>query len=264
MLTLPTPKGRGIRAGVLVIRKRLIVFVVALAVGLAAWLAEEEGRTTLLFALVTTAAFILWGLGLTRAWRAVRRRRYLHLISLVGLVAGMGLYLWLSLWALRPAVLPQRTDYDFIANLQVTERLVDPALLKVERWEILGREQEVLFVHPDPSGSTALVYPVKVEPRTALRVDLAVAPEAWTAEGDGVTFSVYVEDDAGIHLLYSRYVDPKHHQADRYWLPIRVDLSPFGGKLVRVILVTGPGPAGDTRYDWAGWGEPHLERPVWP
>jgi len=235
-----------------------------LSLVLAGGLAGREGRVSLGFALVTAAVLYLWGLGLLRAWRAVRQRRYVHLASLVSLVAGLGLYVWFSLWALRPDLLPQRAYYDFIANRQVTERLVDPALLKVERWEVLGQEREVLFVHPAPSGSTALVYPVHIEPRTTLRADLAVAPEAWAVEGDGVTFSVYVEDEAGMHLLYSRYVDPKHHQQDRRWLPVRVDLSPFSGKLVRIILVAGSGPAGDRRYDWAGWGEPHLQRPIWP
>lgn len=241
-----------------------LTWALVLSLPLAAWLAQGDGRASILFALVTAAVCTLWGRGLTRAWRAIRSRRRLHLLSLLGLVAGLALYLWLSLWLMRPSLLPQHTDYDFIANLEVTARLVDPTLLKVERWEILGQEQQVLFAHPAPSGSTALVYPVKIAPRTALRADLALAPEAWTAEGDGVTFSVYVEDTAGMHLLYSRYVDPKHHQADRYWLPVRVDLSRFVGKLVRLILVTGPGPAGDSRYDWAGWGMPRLERPVWP
>jgi hypothetical protein len=248
----------------MMMRKRLIVFAVALAVGLAAWLAKEEGRTILLFTLVTAATFILWGLGLVRAWRAVRRRRYLHLVTLASLVVALGTYLWFSLWALRPDLLPQQATYDFIAHRQVTERLVDPDLLKAERWEITGQEREVLFVHPTSSGSTALVYPVRVRPRTALHAHLAVAPEAWTKEGDGVTFSVYVEDEAGMHLVYGRYVDPKHHEQDRRWLPLQVDLSPFSGKLVRVIFAVGSGPAGDSRYDWAGWGEPRLERPLWP
>ncbi len=189
-----------------------------------------------------------------------RYGRYLCLAALVVLILGLGL----SVWALRPDLLPQHVYYDFVANRQVTERLVDPALLKVERWEILGEERNVLFVHPPASGSVALVYPVKIEPRTTLRADLALAPEAWALEGDGATFSVYVEDDAGMHLVASRYIDPKHHQQDRRWLPMRVNLGAFGGKLVRLILVTGSGPAGDRRYDWAGWGEPHLERPVWP
>ena len=245
-----------------------------LSLALAGYLAGQDGRVFLVFALVTAIVLYLWGLGLRRACLAflpgggieggLSRRRHLHLVSLVGLVAVLGLYVWFSLWVLRPDLLPQRAYYDFVANRRVTERLVDPALLKVERWEILGQERQVLFVHPAPSGSTALVYPVHIEPGTTLRADLAVAPGAWAADGDGVTFSVYVEDDAGMHLLYSRYVDPKHHQQDRRWLPMRVDLSPFSGQLVRFILVVGSGPAGDRRYDWAGWGEPRLDRPVWP
>jgi hypothetical protein len=227
-------------------------------------LADRGGRAFLAFALVTASALYTWTRGLLRAWRGLCLRRYRHLLSLAGLVFALGLYAWLSLWLLRPDLLPQRVTYDLVANRQVTERLVDPALLKAERWEILGQECRVLFVHPGPAGQTALVYPVRVEPRTTLRATLAVAPGAWEAEGDGVTFSVYVEDEAGMHLLYSRYVDPKHHQQDRRWLPAQVDLSSFGGKLVRLILVTGSGPAGDSSYDWAGWGEPRLEHPLWP
>jgi len=242
----------------------LTVAIALLSAGLAGYLADRDERIFIAFALVTAAVLYLWVLGLRRTWRAVRRHRYLYLLGLVGLLLGLGVYAWLSLWTLRPDLLPQSTRYDFIANRRVTERLVDPALLKVEQWEIMGQEREVLFVHPASTGSTALVYPVHIEPGTTLRADLAIAPEAWEAEGDGVTFSVYVEDEAGMHLLYSRYVDPKHQQQDKRWLPMQIDLSSFAGKLVRLILVVGSGPAGDQRYDWAGWGEPHLERPDWP
>ncbi len=235
-----------------------------LSLALAIGLSDRPGRILLAFVAVTTLALYLWLLMMRRAWRALWQRRYLNLVVLVGLLAGLGAYLWLALWALRPDLLPQRGYYDFIANRQVTERLVDPALLKVERWEIVGQEREVLFVHPTAAGSTALVYPVKVKPGLTLRAHVAMAPQAWTAEGDGVVFSIYVEDEAGIHLLHSRYVDPKHHQQDRCWAPLRVDLSPFSGKLVRVIMAVGSGPAGDTRYDWAGWGDPRLEQPIWP
>jgi len=185
-------------------------------------------------------------------------------VGFIMLVAGVGIGLWFLLRALRPDLLPQHTYYDLISHRQITERLVDPKLLKVELWEILDQEREVLFVHPAPSGSTALVYPVMIEPHTTLWASLAVAPEAWTMEGDGVTFSVYIEDDTGIHLVFSRYIDPKHHQQDRNWLPIQINLSSFGNKLVRLILTVGSGPAGDRRNDWAGWGEPILARPIWP
>jgi len=113
-------------------------------------------------------------------------------------------------------------------------------------------------------GKSLLVYPVKIEPGTTFRTALAVAPQAWTAEGDGVVFSVYVEDEAGIHLVYSRYVDPKHHDLDRAWLLISINLDDFKGKLVRLLLEVNSGPAGDDRYDWAGWSEARLERPRLP
>jgi hypothetical protein len=235
-----------------------------LSLALSIVLSDCAGRITIASLLVTALILCLWGWALLHAWRAVRYGRFWHTLTMVGLLAGIGGYGWLGLWLLRPDLLPPRAYYDFVANRHVTERLVDPALLKVEHWQILDRERQVLFVHPAPSGSTALVYPVRIEPRTVLRADLAVAPQAWSKEGDGVVFTVYVEDEAGMHLLYSRYVDPKHHQADRQWLPLQVDLTAFGGKLVRIILAASGGPAGDQRYDWAGWGEARLERPLWP
>lgn len=180
-------------------------------------------------------------------------------ISLLAAIVFLFFVYWLS-----PSLLPQRGYYDFIANRRVTEQLVDPSLFKVENWTILDQAKDVLFTHPADSGSTALVYPVMIQPGTIFKTDIAVAPEAWQGEGDGVTFSVYVEDDAGMHLLYSRYVDPKHHQADRNWLPVQVNLSRYQGKLVRIILATGSGPAGDRQYDWAGWGNPILTQPAWP
>jgi hypothetical protein len=131
-------------------------------------------------------------------------------------------------------------------------------LLKIEKWDILDQERRVIYIHPASSGSTSLVYPVKIEPRTTFYAALAMAPEAWTAEGDGVVFSMYVEDQAGFHLLYSQYVDPKHQQQDRQWTTIRIDLSPYKDKLVRLILAVNSGPADDQRYDWAGWGFPRL------
>jgi hypothetical protein len=209
-------------------------------------------------------ARIEW-LGTRSGWRAFPRRRWLYLPLALLLLAGiLALALWFLAWGLVPQLLPQVSYYDLVANRGVTERLVDPGLFKVEWWEIEGQYRQVLFVHPGPMGSIAMVYPVKVEPGTTFRADLAVAPEAWELAGDGVTFSLYVEDEAGMHLLYSQYVDPKHQQQDQRWLPMEASLARFRGKLVRLILAVGPGPAGDQRYDWAGWGKPRLERPMWP
>jgi hypothetical protein len=234
------------------------------SIALTAFITGQVSPLALAYLLVTWAALGLWGWSLQRGWHWLYHRWYWRWLWVAGVIALLPVYLLASIWRLHPDILPQRVTYDFIANRKVTEQLVDPALIKVERWNILGQEREVLFVHPAASGSTALVYPVMVESLTTFFVALAIAPQAWTEVGDGVTFSVYVEDNAGIHILFSQYVDPKHQEQDRRWLPIRVSLSSFEGKQVRFILVVNSGPAGDLRFDWAGWGEPRLERPVWP
>lgn len=192
-----------------------------------------------------------------------KKQTYLCLINALSIILLTAIVFLFLIYGLSPGLLTQYSYYDFIANRHVTERLVDPSLFKVESWNILDQTKDVLFTHPAESGSTALVYPAMIQPRTTFRTDIAIAPEAWQGEGDGVVFSVYVEDDAGMHLLYSQYVDPKHHQADRNWLPVQVNLSRYQGELVRIILATGSGPAGDRRYDWAGWGNPVLTQPAW-
>ena len=143
-----------------------LLLVILLSLGLAWGLAKSDGRVTLACAFATAVGLYLWSLGLAKAWHAADRRRYLRLVSLGVFGAGLAIYGAAAIWLLRPDLLPQRMQYDFIANRQVTERLVDPALFKVEQWEIQGQSREVLFAHPAASGSTALVYPVKVEPRT--------------------------------------------------------------------------------------------------
>ncbi len=240
---------------------------ILLALGLAGWMADRAGRITLALAAASAVFLYLWGQGLRYSVNRLRRAgggRPAFILRVLGLLAGLAAYAYFSLWLIRPDLLPQRSYYDLIANRQVTERLVDPALMKVERWEISGKEYDVLFVHPSSSGSTTLVYPLKIESKTSFYTTLAMAPQAWAGDGDGVTFSIAVEDEAGYHLLYSQYIDPKHQQQDQRWVPVRIDLSAFEGKLVRFILVTNSGLAGDLRYDWAGWGQPRMEQPVWP
>jgi hypothetical protein len=248
-------------------RKIWISIALLLSLALAGWLADWEGRIALAFGVVTAGLIYFWEKCVWKSVSVLRRGDGLHpalILGLICLVAGLPFYVYFSIWFLRPDLLSQRSYYDLISNLHVTERLVDPALLKVERWDILGQSHKVVVVQPANSGSTTLVYPMKIEPQTTLLTSLAIAPEAWTAEGDGVIFSIYVEDDAGFHLLYSQYVDPKHQQQDRRWIPIRVPLARFQGNIVRLVLTVNSGPAGDLRYDWAGWGEPCLVKPGWP
>jgi hypothetical protein len=174
---------------------------------LGVWAFDRNGRTWLLSVLPSIVVFYWSAACFWRAWQRASGRLGVRMLGLFGLVVILGLYGFLSVFVLQPGWLPQQVWYDCIANRGVTERLIDPALLKVERWEIMGEEQEILFVHPSETGAATLVYPVKILPRSAFRAarrwpQRPGKPRRWSG-----LFS-FVEDDAGIHLLYSRYVIP--------------------------------------------------------
>ena len=78
--------------------------------------------------------------------------------------------------------------------------------------------------------------------------------------GAGVEFRLEIRDNAGrIRPLYDRYIDPKHNQVERRWIPGSVDLSAYMGQTVELLFTTMAGPAGDTCAAWAGWGDPHFD-----
>ena len=228
------------------------------------WAVHLDSYLAVAAALLTTLVIVLWLVTVNRTLQPNNQkfgpRRILILFIQILVLA---VYFAVMIVVLRPNLIPHKVSYDFIANREVTMRLVDESLVKVENWEINGVQKDVLFVHPSSSGTTTLVYPIKIPPAGVLLSDLALAPESWGAEGDGVTFLIYLENDSGIHLLYSRYVDPKHHQLDQAWIPVSVDLSKFSGQLVRIIFSVNSGPAGDTRFDWSGWANPLIEQSTW-
>jgi hypothetical protein len=65
----------------------------------------------------------------------------------------------------------------------------------------------------------------------------------------------------GAQEVFSTYIDPKDEAGGRPWHPHQVDLAAYAGQTVTLIFETGTSPAGDERYDWAGWGEPRLLTP---
>jgi hypothetical protein len=154
-----------------------------------------------------------------------------------------------------------------------------------DTFTINGERKRVLFAHP-PS---CIRYPLTLpEGEPALAFDVAMSPESWGQEGDGVTFAVYVETEHHLQPetcnsqlttcnsqpVFSTTIDPKQNEADpslrpgsvqatgsgcrRCWHPHTIDLSTYAGQTVTITFATGVGPAGDERYDWAGWGEPRL------
>ena len=167
------------------------------------------------------------------------------MVWLVGLVTGDGLR------RMEPV-------HDFVAELARAEiEAPDPDYVRNDHFDIDGDERRVLFMHPN----AAVQYTVQVPKGAVLAFAVATAPESWNKPGDGVTFAVYIESDQGAQQVFSTYIDPKQDESARRWHPFTVDLGNYAGQTVNVVFETGSGPAGDNRYDWAGWGLPRLLAP---
>jgi hypothetical protein len=93
-----------------------------------------------------------------------------------------------------------------------------------------------------------------------LRFSPAVNPSAWTSGRVGaVGFEVAVEANGGSRRLYGRVLAPASTPSDRGWSDEGVDLSPYAGQAVTLVLtVAGPN---DANVEWTGWGDLRLTSP---
>ncbi len=90
-----------------------------------------------------------------------------------------------------------------------------------------------------------------------LKTGIGLLPDAWPRSGDGAGFRVLL-DDGRRRTLFHAHLDPRRRAADRRWIPVDIDLSPWAGQVVLLTLATDPGPAADPTWDWAVWRDPTL------
>lgn len=206
--------------------------------------------------------FAVWGLRL--AVRALGPAYVLRLgLALLVLPLAAAEMVWLYDLVSADRLARMATTFDFVEHRELAQHaspVPDGEAIEARMWTIEGKTQRVLYQHPAFSGASRLAYTLQLNRGAVLAFDIATAPESWTKEGDGVTFAVYVESGGGARQLFSTYLDPKHDKAERRWHPVTLDLSAYAGQTVTFIFETGTGPAGDYRYDWAGWGNPRLLR----
>ncbi|MFQ5766976.1 MAG: hypothetical protein ACE5ID_03210 [Acidobacteriota bacterium] len=110
-----------------------------------------------------------------------------------------------------------------------------------------------LYAHPPASltWSLELLRPMNLVTAVGLR------RAAWEKSSDGVGFQILIEDGR-LHTLFQGRVDPRHHAGQRGWQPLVLDLSPWTGRAVRLILKTDPGPHQEPGYDWSVFKDPQL------
>ncbi len=128
---------------------------------------------------------------------------------------------------------------------------------KVEEVTIDGQTLRAIFAHP----TSRIIWKIRVPDDGWLRTSLALKPEAWQREGDGVLFRVGISDGRKYDELLNQHVDPIRTPADRRWIPVTLDLAAYGGQTVEVIFNTNVGPPRSTSSatnDWSVWGAPQI------
>lgn len=119
-----------------------------------------------------------------------------------------------------------------------------------------GDERPTIFAHAPAQLAWALNLPPIA---TFLWLSPTLDPLAWGWGGDGVTFSVLVRHGNVEDRLWSRHLTPAQPD-DLDWQEVFVDLTPYAGQSVTLVLVTAPGMADNADGDRAGWGMPWLMR----
>lgn len=97
-------------------------------------------------------------------------------------------------------------------------------------------------------------------PRAArVRAWVALRPDAWGRDGDGVVFRIGVSADGTYQVVARVHVDPRNRAGDRRWVPLEAALDAYGGKEAKLVFSTDasedPNRA-DSRNDLALWGDP--------
>ena len=103
-----------------------------------------------------------------------------------------------------------------------------------------------LYMHPPTQETFRLRGGMSLRLQTALAV---IPPPEQSDKGDGVTFVVTAKQrDGTVRVVHQQHV------LQGAWHAIDVVL----GDAEELLLRTEPGPAGDSTYDWAVWGDPKL------
>jgi len=117
-----------------------------------------------------------------------------------------------------------------------------------------GGTRRAIDMHPAWYGGAGTVFveyrlrlpntrPLIMSSANAIRDHTAAEPPS-----DGVTFRVWIDDIKAF----------EHHTDSKTWKPVRVDLSPFAGRTIRLRLESHPGPKNDTTCDGSYWADPVI------
>ena len=150
------------------------------------------------------------------------------------------------------------------SRVDLVERFADaqkrPAadVFSVVDADLAGESKKAIAVAP--TVGTRLSWKVRVPDDGWFWVSVGMRPEAWEKQGDGVKFLVGVSDGRAFEELFTQHLNPFSNQADRKWIPVRVDLATYAGEEVEIFLNTYASSGGPANIDndMALWGSPEI------
>ncbi len=125
---------------------------------------------------------------------------------------------------------------DLVTRFEAAEKRPNPGVFKTEDVTINGETKSSIAIQP--VVGSRMTFKTRVPDDGWLRVFMALKPEAWTQEGDGVRFMVLVSDGRASDELFTQDVNPFANAPDRKWTPVMVDLSAYAGEEVDIIFNT--------------------------
>lgn len=140
------------------------------------------------------------------------------------------------------------------AEKRTTRPLLADAFEVLDEVDIPGGPRRAIFAHP----FSRITWNETIPERAVLRTAAALLPHAWKAFGDGAVFRVGISDGPTYTEYFRRQLDPYARPADRAWIEIEIDLSPYAGREVGIVFNTEPGQHGNAVSDAAVWGAPRI------
>ena len=138
---------------------------------------------------------------------------------------------------------------------RILDSVPNSAEFRTEIFDI-GKQIKPVLLMADPLPRSASLT-VTVDRPLVFQGDLATAPYHWSFPGDGIRFIILIVDESGEeHEGIDVWIDPKNNSGDRGWHHFSVDLSPYVGQTVELVLVVESGDAPD--FDHAGWADMRL------
>jgi hypothetical protein len=148
------------------------------------------------------------------------------------------------------------THLDLVEHLpNATQQRPSPESFMVQDIPLAGETKRSIYV----AAPSRLIFTEVVPQDAWLSLSLGVREAAWTREGSAVLFMVGVSHNGRYEELVSLVVNPAANPADRQWLPVLLDLSPWEGQQVEIILNTREPHAGaGVANHLAVWGAPAI------